>query len=278
MGLFDELKDPWGLLAAGVSGGMAWAVLGASVGAAALPVGVAVGAAVLGVKVVSGVLLNRNDEPAPEVRELPRPRGSAADRWLTRAEAAVGGLDDLVRSAGAGPVAASLRGAASDSRATLTALARLGAQAFAVEGALARVDGQHLDEEAAHLRSRAQLSGPPGVHAEIARSRAALDDRIAVRDRLREARDTVLARMQAVALGLEGLVARMAEVLALAETTGTYEDTVGVVAELAGELEGLRAGLAETEAVSRGVLAAAPLPPVPLPQAPLPPASLPPAP
>lgn len=279
MGLSDELKDPWGLLAAGVSGGMAWAVLGASVGAAALPVGVAVGAAVLGVKVVSGVLLNRNDEPAPEVRELPRPlRGSAADRWLTRAEAAVGGLDDLVRTAGAGPVAASLRGAASDSRATLTALARLGAQAFAVEGALARVDGQHLDEEAAHLRSRAQLSGPPGVHAEIARSRAALDDRIAVRDRLREARDTVLARMQAVALGLEGLVARMAEVLALAETTGTYEDTVGVVAELAGELEGLRAGLAETEAVSRSVLAAAPLPPAPLPPAPLPPAPLTPAP
>ena len=264
MDLFDELKDPWGLLAAGVSGGMAWAVLGASVGAAALPVGVAVGAAVLGVKVVSGLVLNRDVESVPEVREHQRPpRGSAADLWLRRAEAAVGSLDDLVRTAGAGPVAANLRGAASDSRATLTALARLGAQACAIEGALARVDGQQLDEEAAHLRHRAQLGGPPGVQAEIARSAAALGDRIAVRDRLREARDTVLARMQAVAHGLESLVARMAEVLALAGTTGTYEDTAGVVSELAGELEGLRAGLAETEAVSRGVLAAAPLPPAP---------------
>ena len=64
--------------------------------------------------------------------------------------------------------------------------------------------------------------------------------------------------MQAVALGLEGLVARLAEVLALAETAGRLEDTAGEVAELAHEMEGLRVGLAQAEAVSRGALGAAP--------------------
>lgn len=140
---------------------------------------------------------------------------------------------------------------------TLTALARLGSQATSIEGALARVDDPGLDAEAARLAEAARRS-PPGVRQELSRSAAAVADRLAVRDRLRGARAMVLARMQAVALGLEGLVARLAEVLTLAETTGGADDTVGQVAELAGELEGLRAGLAEAESLSRGALAAAP--------------------
>ncbi len=259
MGLADELRDPWGLLVAGVSGGMAWAVLAGAVGSIALPAGVAVGVTVLGVKAVSGVLLNRSDEePAPLPRLVRPPRGSVADGWLLRAEGAVRALDDLAETAGTGVLATSVRSAVQEARDTLTALARLGAQATAVEGALARVDADSLDQEAARLAEAARGTASPGVQAEVARSAAALADRIAVRDRLRDARATVLARMQAVALGLEGLVARLAEVLALAETAGGLEDTAGKVAELAHEMEGLRAGLAETEAVSRGALGSAP--------------------
>lgn len=261
MGLADELRDPWGLLVAGVSGGMAWAVLAGAVGTVAVPAGIAVGATVLGVKAVSGLLLNRSaEEPAPLPRLVRPPRGSVADGWLLRAEGAVGALDDLAETAGTGVLGTSVRAAVQEARDTLTALARLGAQATAVEGALVRVDADSLEQEAARLAEAARQPGSPGVQAEISRSAASLADRIAVRDRLRDARATVLARMQAVALGLEGLVARLAEVLALAETAGGLEDTAGEVAELAHELEGLRMGLAETEAVSRGALASAPLP------------------
>ncbi len=222
MSLSEELRDPWGLLVAGVSGGMAWALLGST--AVALPVGLAVGAGILGVKAVSGMLLDRDDDRAPAARPVARPApGTPAAGWLRRAEAAVRALDDLAGSAGTGVLASSVR------------------------------------------------TAPPGVHQEVARSAAALADRIAVRNRLRDARDTVLARMQAVALGLEGLVARLAEVLALAETTGGLEDTAGEVAGLAAELEGLRAGLTETEALSRGALAAGPFSPGPLPPGQFPP-------
>lgn len=269
MSLSEELRDPWGLLVAGVSGGMAWALLGSA--AVALPVGLAVGAGILGVKAVSGVLLNRDDDRAPAARPVERPApGTPADGWLRRAEGAVRALDDLADSAGTGVLATSVRGAVQQARDTLTALGRLGAQVSAVEKALSRVDDPGLDREAVRLAEQLRRPGPPGVHQEVTRSAAALADRIAVRNRLRDARDTVLARMQAVTLGLEGLVARLAEVLALAETTGGFEDTIGQVGELAGELEGLRFGLTETEAVSRGALAAAPLPPGG-PIAPLPP-------
>jgi hypothetical protein len=100
------------------------------------------------------------------------------------------------------------------------------------------------------------------MREEMTRSAAAVRDRQAVRDRLLGARQTLLARMQAVALGLEGLEARLAEVLAMTATTGGVDTTADEIAELATELDGLRAGLAETEAISRKALAGAP-PPLP---------------
>ena len=72
------------------------------------------------------------------------------------------------------------------------------------------------------------------------------------------ARDTLLARMQATALGLEGLVARLAEVLALGATTGDVDPSAAQIDELTLELEAMRSALAETEALSRKALAATP--------------------
>ena len=260
MSALEELKDPWGLVLAGVSGGLAWALLGSA--AVALPVGVAVGAAVLGVKVVSGLVLGGRRTPAVGAGpEPPRPpRGSAAALWLERAERAVRSLDDLAATAGTGVLASAVDAAVQEAADTLVALRRLGAQASAVERAQHRVEDPGLDAEAARLAEASRRGAASEIGPELTRSAAAVADRRAVRDRLRGAREVVLARMQAVALGLEGLVARLAEVLALAETTGRLEDTAGEVAGLACELEGLRQGLAETEAVSRGALDAAPDP------------------
>lgn len=264
MSALEELKDPWGLVLAGVSGGLAWALV-AGVSPVALPVGVAVGAAVLGVKVVSGLVLGGRRTPAVGAGpEPPRPpRGSAAALWLERAERAVRSLDDLAATAataGTGVLASAVDAAVQEAADTLVALRRLGAQASAVERAQHRVEDPGLDAEAARLAEASRRGAASEIGQELTRSAAAVADRRAVRDRLRGAREVVLARMQAVALGLEGLVARLAEVLALAETTGRLEDTAGEVAGLACELEGLRQGLAETEAVSRGALDAAPDP------------------
>ena len=240
MSLVEELKDPWGLLVAGVSGGMVWALMGST------PVGLAVGAAVLGVKAVSGLLLPGGSPQRPALPEPPR--GSAADHWLQRCETAVRGITEL---AAGGPAA----GTAEQARDTLSAAARLGGQTVVLERALARVDDGGLESEAARLAEAARRGGPPGMLAEIQRSAAAVADRIAVRDRLLVARDTVVARLQATALGLESVGARLAEVVALAETAGGGHDTSAEVAALGGEVEALRAGLAEVEALSRSVLA-----------------------
>ena len=240
MGLADELREPWGLLVAGVSGGMAWALVPTALGPAAVAVGVGVGVAVLGVKALSGVLVGR-DPREPEVVG-PR-RGSAAEHWLTRAQRAVQALDELT-----------VTGAATEAHDVLDAVARLGAQTVVVERALARVDAAGLDQEAARLAAAAASPAPAAVRAEVERSAASVRDRVAVRDRLREAHDVVLARMQSAALGLEGVAARMAEVEVLAQTTGSSDRAAAQVAVLTGEVEGLRAGLAEAEALSRRVL------------------------
>ena len=52
MSVREELSDPWGWVAAGVAGGLGWAVLAAPAAAVAAPVGLAIGAAVLGTKVI----------------------------------------------------------------------------------------------------------------------------------------------------------------------------------------------------------------------------------
>ena len=259
MGLSDELRDPWGLVVAGVAGGLVWA-LSAPVAAA-----VGVGAAVYGVKALTGALVDRDrGQPRdPGAPELPRPQsGRVAAQWLDRATGAVRGLDDLARTAHPGAAGDAVRNAADEAGDTLDDLARLGGQVTAVERALQRVDASGLDEEAARLDQAARYAGSDEMREEMNRSAAAVRDRTAVRDRLLAARETLLARMQAVALGLEGLEARLAEVLAMTATTGGVDTTAQEIAELATELDGLRAGLAETEAISRSALAGAP-PPLP---------------
>jgi hypothetical protein len=263
VGLSDELRDPWGYVVAGTSGGMAWAVLSVTAlgGAPAVAVGAGVGAAVLGIKALTGAVLQRGSarsrRPAVVVPERP-PRGTVAARWFEQAEAAVHALDDMTGTAPTGPTGEAVRSAADQADDTLVALGRVGQQVTAVERALTRVDVSGLDVEAARLAEAARRAPSAELREEVERSAAAVRDRIEVRDRLRSARDTLLARMQSTTLGLEGLVARLAEVLAMSATSGGSDAPSRDLRAIADELDGLRAGLAESEAVSRRVLAQAP--------------------
>ena len=252
--LSDELRDPWGALLAGVAGGVSWAaagVIAASVPPVAL--GIGIGAAVYGVKVAVGTLTGK-----PRTPQLPppqRPRyGTPAFDWLKRAEAASHSLDELARHAGPNATGEAARHAAEEARGIFADMQRLGGQSAAVMAAMARVNGPNLDQEAAYLE---QAAAAQPQDASMQQSASAVRDRIAVRDRLQQAGVALDGRLQASALGLEGLVARVAELSALADAAGEVDPTPQDLAELTTQLDGLRVGLADVEQVARKALGAA---------------------
>ena len=245
-----ELTDPWGVLLAGTAGGVA-AVLSGGL------VGVGVAAAVYGVKVASAALFDEPDE-AGSSRALAPPRpeqGSAAAFWLGRAEQAVAQLDDMARGVGgASPTDAVTAHAAAEADVVLDTMRRLAGQSVAVADALRRVDGADLEGEAARLRELATRS-PDDDSAR--RSAEAVADRLAVRDRLRRAAGALDGRLQSSALGLEGVVARVAEVRAAAAAVGELDPTADDLASLTADIEGLRVGLADVESAAQRALGGA---------------------
>jgi hypothetical protein len=243
--LRDELRDPWGPLVAGIAGGLAWAV-GTPVLAA-----LGVGAAVYGVKAALGAVLG---EPGAEddTTTVPRPApGSTAALWLRRAESAVRALDDMARSQGGGAADVATTHAAEEADEVLASMRRLGGHVVTVGQALARSDAPGLDEEAAQLRAVASRS-PDDISAQ--RSSEAVADRVAVRDRLRLAQADFEGRLQSSALGLEGLVARVAEVRAGSATVGEVDASSDNLTQLTTEIEGLRRALSDVDDVARRAL------------------------
>jgi hypothetical protein len=262
VGLREQLTEPWGIVTAGLLGGLGGAVTAAlaPVALVGVPVGLAIAGAVYGVKVGIGVLTDRPSGPAGAARTgtagLPQPpRGSAADRWLRRARAAVETLHHQTES----PSDPTLRGQINDvddqAAGALNDLARFAGQVTLVEQTMGRIDRARLERDRYALAGalRGLPQGP--LREEQERALRAVDDQLEVDRRLAAARETLLARMQSAVLGLEGLVARMAELLALHATTEGASLTATRVAELTNDLEGMRAGLAEAEKVSRTALA-----------------------
>lgn len=262
MGLRQEMTEPWGLVAAGIIGGLGGAVTGLAA-APAIAVGVGIGAAVYGVKVAAGLMAHRDRRDAGP-GDLRRPRqGSPADVWLRRAERTVRTLHDQTES----PRDAAVRsqvGDIDDQAATvLDALRRLAAQATAVEDAQHSINVPRLAAERDRILSTGAGPVSEQMRAEQQRSLEAIEAQLQVAGRLDEARSILLAKMQSTAIGLEGLVARLAEVLALSATAGGIDTAHGQISELDGELDGLRSGLAETEEISRRALGPQQSPPAP---------------
>jgi hypothetical protein len=249
-----ELLDPWGGVIAGVAGGLAWAVI--PLGAAALPIGLGVAAVVYGVKIGAGMLSGDRDEqpvadPGFELR--PPRRGSIAEQWLTRAQQAERSLAELARTPGSATAKQQLVPVRDGAAEALTTLRRLAGQVTAVEDAADRVQPGRLQAEHDRLSGAVGAASSERVRAERQRSLDSVTEQLQVAGRLAGARDELLARMQSTTLTLEGLVARTAELLAMSVSGGvdTSEDRL---ADLAADLDGLRSGLAEADAVSRRVL------------------------
>ncbi len=247
MALRDEARDPWGFLLGGLAAGLGWAV-GLPAAAAA-----AIGAAVYGAKVVTGGLVNREDGGGGRVLRVRS--GSAEERWVRRAEQAVRSFRRLGDSVRSGPVAERSRAIGAQAEGMLDAVRRLAGQASAVREALRRIDlGRLIKEEdrLTYLRERAESEE---VRNEIERSLDSVRAQHSVYARLDDAAMRLQARIESVVIGLEGLTARLVEILALVEAQSPVEGAQQVD-ELSEELEGLRAGLVETENLSRRVLSA----------------------
>jgi hypothetical protein len=236
-----ELAEPWGLLLAATSAGVAWAVQ--------LPVLVAIliGVAVLAAR--AGVAsVGRAQEPAArEARVLDVVSGSAEETWLRRAEGAAEGFASLSSSLDAGPLADRVSDMEPVVQETLATLRRLAGRASATGKALSRVDLDAVTRERRRLEQSIG-SAREEVRGDLEQALAAVQAQADVHARLSGASDKLLAQLQSGALGLDSLVARVAELTAA--TTDVAVDT-GAVRELSDQLEGIRQGVLETEQATR---------------------------
>lgn len=261
MGVQDEARDPWTYVVGGLSGGMTWAVL-AGIGAAAAPIGLAVGGAVVAAKILAGAFF-RSDTRRRMVkdRRLPVATRTPEAAWLNRAERAQVVFDQIAGSARGGPIADHVRTFGDETAESLGALQRLAGQASAIRTAMARLDPQNLAWERDRILNAAQQVDDPALLAERQRSLDSVQSQLDAYARLDRTLAMLIARLESGTLGIEGLVARLAEVVAIAETSSVAAGSLSQVDELALELEGLRAGLVEAESVTtRAMQGLAPLP------------------
>jgi hypothetical protein len=152
-------------------------------------------------------------------RRLPPPApGSLEEGWLARAANAVRSIKELRRSARSPSIAQRCDGIAMQAEASILTLRRLAYQSGLVSALVPPSETRHL-------------------HA--ARPEAAV--------RLESTRRELHARIEDSVLGLEGLVARLAQIVALSEAGADAAS----MDELTFELDTLRVALEETEALGR---------------------------
>jgi hypothetical protein len=247
MAIGDEARDPWSFLLGGLAAGLAWAV---DLPAAAA---VGIGGAVYGVKVLIGGMMSRPDRGGGRLLRIRS--GSAEERWTRRAEQAVRSFRRLGDSVRSGPVSERARDIGTQAEGMLDAVRRLAGQASAVREALRRIDIVRLMREEDRLTYQLGQAETDDIRTEIERSLQSVGAQHSVYTRLEDAAMRLQARIESVVIGLEGLVARLVEILALVEAQSPVEGAQQVDA-LSDELEGLRAGLVETENLSRRVLSA----------------------
>ena len=250
MALRDEARDPWTYILGAVAGGAAWAV-GVPLLAAA-----GVGAAVLGVKAAIGSALGGRDGDAPARPDLPVADRSPERAWLDRAQRAVASFRDLARSVPEGLVSERTASIGEQAQHTLEGLRRLAGQATVTRNVGAHVDLDRLTAESRRVQASLDAATDPDIREELERSLESVHEQMDIGARLHQSLATLLARMESGTLGLERLVAQLAEILALSETATSPVEGAAQLEALADELEGLRTGLAETEQLSRRALGA----------------------
>jgi hypothetical protein len=181
-----------------------------------------------------------------EPRTRINPFGSEAV-WLLRSEQAVQAINRLAQSAPEGPVADRCRSIAANAALSIAEIRRIAGRASQIGAMLERIDSTRLATEGARLEADLASSHTALVGTELKRAMESVRAQQAVHERLSAAAAAALARVQSASIGLDGLVARMAEIVALADAGSPAAGmAAGHLGELALEMEALRAGLAES--------------------------------
>jgi hypothetical protein len=254
----DELRDPWGWLVAGVSGGLGWAVLATPLGPAAVAVGAGIGAAVLATKVAVGAARGGEGGAGAEVdRDRPRdrlpeaPRGTVQRELQARSVAAVDRLTDLADRPSDQWIAGEVRSVLTESRRVVGSVREMAGRVTVLDNSIAAARPEALTREMAELQARLARTTDPNVRSEQERTLAALDAQADSVDRLLRRRDTLLAQMQSATVGLEGLAARAGELVALGPASHDTDEATRIVTDLTSSLDGVRAGVEEARQILR---------------------------
>jgi hypothetical protein len=238
MKLLADAREPFGWLLAGVAA-IASLMLGL-----AIPMAILVGLSVLAVKLTAGIALTQFAN-GPDVALGPVEIG-----WMQRADRAVAAFRQLARSSRSEPIGQRCMVIGEQARATLQLLRRVAGQSSTVGRMLQGIDGTRLKEEESRLSKERAGAESDAARHEIEISLSLVAEQLGARRRLEQGRAALVARLQSGVLALEGLVPRLAEVVALGQTAGGMDGAGDRVAELADELEGLRAGLSELDQVN----------------------------
>ncbi len=256
MSAADELRDPWGWLLAGVAGGVGWAAIAAAAGPVALPVGLGIGAAVLGTKVALGS--RGRHTPKPRGRLPEPPPGSEQYRLLNRAAAAHHRVRTLAESPADEWVAGHIGGFDTEAQTVADRLAELAGRVTVVDNSLIAAQPDVLAADRARIAAEIAGESDPSLRAERELTLRAVDSQAQAVERLVRLRERLLSRMRTAVLGLEGLGARMGELVALGSDPVSHDRATEVISDLTGELETVRSGLNEAESLSQQIPGIAP--------------------
>jgi hypothetical protein len=248
MAFREHAKEPWGLVAAGLLGGVGGA-MAAAVGpstAVGLLVGLAIGGTVYGVRVGLGALGDRSGGARPP--DLPED----AEHFLDRAEAAVGVLRAKAKAASDPHLRDLLHDAASRAGSAATGLHESAAAMAVVDTGLAGVEVQELRAEHKRFTRSARTVKSDALRAEKEASARAVAERIVSYERMAEMRQLLTAGVESTVVGLEAVAAQAALLVSMRATSGVIPERDLV--HLAEELEAMRAGQAETDIITRRVL------------------------
>lgn len=253
MSVSEELKDPWGWLVAGVTGGLGWAVLAAPLGPAAVPAGLAIGAVVLGSKVALGSI-GRSGKPQRVRDRLPEaPERSLQGQFVARARTATRQIHELADRPADPGLRAEVAAVDEQAGTVLEALRELAGRVTLVDGALLAADPEQVHQERMRLESLLAAETDPQMRVERQRVLDSVSAQAESLARLGRLREKLLTRVQSAASDLEGLAARTGELVAVGTSAYDGDPAGQILADLTMSLESVRTGLAEAEEVSRGL-------------------------
>jgi hypothetical protein len=256
MSVGAELRDPWGWLVAGISGGLGWAVLAGTLAApAAVLAGVGIGAAVLATKVAVGAARNRSQPEAlpqrPRDRLPEAPRGTIQADLQARARAAIVRMEDLADRPADQWIAGEAQHVHAESLPVAESVREMAGRVTLLDSSIVSARPDALAAEIQALQDRMRLTTDVDVLREQQRALEALDAQADSVDRLLRRRDALLAQMQTAVVGLEGLAARIGELVALGPASEDTAEASRIVADLTSSLDAVRAGVDEARNILR---------------------------